>query len=101
MGLIRLMGKPENLFSFEDYTNEFTRQVTDRLHGRFTRLNILFDQYQDNSNKSATRTKRQTTICQVLTNITSRDVKLPFNWLKFIEINENNVIWHSSSQMNL
>ena len=63
--------------------------MTGRLYGRCTRLDILFDQYQDNSNKSATRAKCLNTICKVLTDITSRDVKLPFNWLKFSEMNEN------------
>ena len=63
--------------------------MTSRLYGRCTRVDVLFDKYQDNYIKYGTRAKRQTTICQVLTNITIRDVKLPFNWLNFIETNEN------------
>ena len=72
--------------------DEFTRRITSRLYveiGVCTRVDVLYDQYLDNSIKSGIRTKRPTTVCQVWTNITSRDLKLPFSWLNFIKINEN------------
>ena len=48
----------------------------------------MFDQYQENSIKNGTRTKRSTTQQKVRT-IVSRDLKLPANWNSFIEMNDN------------
>ena len=63
--------------------------MTSRLYGECTRVDVLFDQYQDNSIKSEARAKRQTTVRQARTNITSRDATLLFSRLIFIEMNEN------------
>ena len=68
MAHIRLMGKTYTLFTFGDYMDEFTRRITSRLYVEFgvcTRVDVLFDQYLDNSIKSGIRTKRPTTVCQV------------------------------------
>ncbi|KAF3854292.1 hypothetical protein F7725_022347 [Dissostichus mawsoni] len=88
MALVRAMGKPHNASTFGEYADVFTQRVASNLHGNVTRVDIVFDRYQQNSIKSGTRTKRSTTQRKVRT-IVSRDVKLPANWNSFIEMDEN------------
>ena len=52
-------------------------------------MDILSDQYHQNSIKTGTRAKRRTTLCKTRTIINSKDVKLPRNWNSFIEVDEN------------
>ena len=88
MALVRAMGKPQHASTFGEYADVFTQRVTSNLDGNFTRVDIVFDWYQQNSIKNRTRTKRSTTQQKVRT-IVNRDVRLPVNWNSFIEMNEN------------
>ncbi len=62
--------------------------MTGNLHGNITRVDLVFDQYLQNSVKGGTRAKRSTTLRKIRT-IVSNDVKMPADWNSFIEMDEN------------
>ena len=81
MALVRAIGKPPNASTFGDYADMFIQKMTANL----TRVDLVFDQYLQNSIKGGTRAKRSTTLRKIRT-IISNDVKMPANWNRFNEI---------------
>ena len=79
------MIKPKTGQTFGEYSSEsFGAYVLNHLH-KSTRLDVVFDEYHEDSLKSMTRELRGTGIRQrVIPNVTT-----PRNWQKFLRINEN------------
>lgn len=88
MALVRAIGKPPNALTFGDYADIFMQNVTGYLHGNITRVDLVFDQYQQNSIKAGARAKRSTGPQKICT-IVSRDVKIPADWNKFPSYNNS------------
>ena len=88
MALVRAIGKPLNASTFGDYADIFMQNVTGYLHGNIIRVDLMFDQYQQNSIKAGTRAKCSTSPQKICT-IVSRDVKIPADCNKFTEMDEN------------
>ena len=88
MALVRAVGKPLNASTFGDYADIFMQKVTCYRHGNITRVDLVFDQYQQNSIKAGTRAKRSTALRKIRT-IVSRDVKITADWNTFIEMDKN------------
>ncbi|KAL2081649.1 hypothetical protein ACEWY4_023502 [Coilia grayii] len=88
MALVRAIGKLPNASTFGDYADIFVQKVTGYLHGNITRVDLVFDQYKQNSIKGGTRAKRSTTRRKIRT-IVRRDVKIPSDWNSFIKMDEN------------
>lgn len=70
------------------YADIFMQTVTGYLHGNITRVDLVFEQYKQNSIKGGTRAKRSTTRRKIRT-IVRRDVKIPSDWNSLIEMDKN------------
>ncbi|KAG1649565.1 Mpv17-like protein 2 [Nymphon striatum] len=88
--LIQAIGKPAKAQTFEDLSVEFCNSVQ-RFRPVYSRVDLLFDRYQDLSIKSGTRSKRSEAgkVKPIRRVISSKDVKLPSNFKSFLSLSEN------------
>ncbi|KAG1652112.1 WD repeat-containing protein WRAP73 [Nymphon striatum] len=89
--LIQAIGKPAKAQTFEDLSVEFCNSVLKRFGPVYSRVDLLFDRYQDLSIKSGTRSKRSVAgkVKPIRRVISSKDVKLPSNFKSFLSLSEN------------
>ncbi|KAG1652798.1 hypothetical protein GQR58_026049 [Nymphon striatum] len=89
--LIQAIGKPAKAQTFEDFSVEFCNSVLKRFGPVYSRVDLLFDRYQDLSIKSGTRSKRSEAgkFKPIRRVISSKDVKLPSNFKSFLSLSEN------------
>ncbi|KAG1661763.1 hypothetical protein GQR58_021271 [Nymphon striatum] len=89
--LIQAIGKPAKAQTFEDLSVEFCNSVLKRFGSVYSRVDLLFDRYQDLSIKSGTRSKRSEAgkVKPIRRVISSKDVKLPSNFKSFLSLSEN------------
>ena len=87
--LIQCIGKPNSSQTFGDLADIFTASVMKNFSTSSTRVDILFDRYEDLSIKTATREQRAGTIRPIRRVIHNREVKLPYNWKQFISLSSN------------
>lgn len=86
---IQAMGKPEKAVTFGDLSDEFCSSIKKRFGSVYSRVDVIFDRYQDMSIKSDTREKRVGKTRPIRRVISSRDVKLPSNFQSFLSLSAN------------
>jgi uncharacterized LabA/DUF88 family protein len=74
--------------TFGDFADEFVSTVF-RKGNNFSRIDVLFDRYRDQSIKSGTRNSRAKRHQPVRRIVENRDVPLPANFVTFLSLNEN------------
>ena len=79
------MGKPKDAKTFKDFAQIFVNSVN-QAGADYTRIDIVFDRYTEESIKAGTRIRRRgTPICRI---IESGDVPLPQDWQGFLSLPE-------------
>jgi hypothetical protein len=91
IAVVQGLGKPSNATTFGDLTDCFCDRVTSNLKGAQTTLDIVFDDYRNNSIKSETRIQRTMKRRKIRRIIDGRHVRLPAVWQSFISMEENKV----------
>ena len=89
MALVQAIGKPPNATTFGDLADVFTTCVTSNFSNHCTRIDIVFDTYDQESIKGLTRNRRAAGNRTIRRIITNRESKLPGNWKAFIDLGEN------------
>jgi hypothetical protein len=87
--LIQAIGKPDNAKTFGDLGDAFSSNIFSRFGSVYSRVDVIFDRYLEDSIKAGTRTQRTGKIRPVRRVIDSKDVKLPQNWKQFITLPAN------------
>ena len=88
---IQAMGKPDKAVTFGDLSDEFCSSIKKRFGCLYSRVDVVFDRYQDMSIKSGTREKRAGKAPAIRRVTSSRDVKLPSNFKSFLSLSVNKV----------
>ena len=88
-GQIQAMGKPEKAVTFGDLSDKFCSSIKKRFGSDYSRVDVIFDRYQDMSIKSGTREKRVGKARAIRRVISSRDVQLPSNFRSFLSLSAN------------
>lgn len=101
MALVQSIGKPSKATTFGELADVFSSSVLKDLHDEWTRVDIIFDQYDLKSAKSGTRTKRNVKSRKVRRIIDRRENLLPSSWSSFIGLTENkqNLIQFLTSEL--
>ena len=91
MAIVQAIGKPAGIETFGDYANYICKSVLANFSDTFTRVDVIFDCYNSDSIKKATRQRRSRDIRSIRRIISGLDVKLPTSWKSFIALEANKV----------
>ena len=91
MALIQAMGKPKDAKTFGDYAENFIAAIAKYFQRPCTRVDVVFDCYEEYSIKDAARKRRAGKNRGIKCEISNKDLKLPENWKSFIDVKENKV----------
>jgi hypothetical protein len=90
MAIVQTIGKPKNFRSFGDYADVFSELVLKHFSYDVMRVDLVFDNYKDESIKCMTRKHRAGNECKLIRRvIEGRNVPVPLNWETFINMSEN------------
>jgi hypothetical protein len=89
MAVVQTIGKPNGAQTFGDLADVFVRNINTNIQAPCTRVDVVFDCYNEHSIKNATRKRRAGKGRGIRREISNRDVKLPAQWKTFIDLNEN------------
>lgn len=87
--LIQAIGKPDEATTFGDLADKFVDNILGKFRSGYTRVDVLFDRYNETSIKDGTRENRSGNAQGIRRRIDSRSVKLPQNWSRFISLPAN------------
>lgn len=88
--LIQSLGKPDGAQTFGDLADRFFNNITRPFQAQCARVDVVFDRYFDSSIKDGTRATRMGNKSRPIRRIIeSCNVKLPFNWGRFIGLSSN------------
>ena len=87
--LVQAIGKPSGAKSFGDLVDALNTSVFSYFNQNCPRSDVVFDRYRKTSIKSGTRSKREGRMRSICRKIDSRDIPLPENWKKFMDLPEN------------
>lgn len=88
MSIVQGIGKPTNTKTFGEYATLFYNIVS-RYFVKYKRVDLVFDQYKQNSLKNGTRQKRAGQHRPIRKIVDGDDVPLPVKWENFIHSWEN------------
>ena len=86
--MVNAIGKPYNATTFGDFADIFSRYVY-QSGSEYSRIDIVFDRYQEDSVKAGTRIRRKKGVASIRRIIESRDVPLPKEWQGFLHHQDN------------
>ena len=84
--LVHTVGKKSKAKTFGEFADDFNEAVS---RNTGSRIDVVFDRYQEQSIKGATRDKRSRSQRPIRRLIENRDVPFPKNWDNFISSSEN------------
>lgn len=87
--LVQALGKPTGAKTFGDLADVFVASVFSFLHDTCSRVDVVFDRYEKDMVKNASRITRSKGSRPIRRKIENRDVPLPVNWKNFIDLPEN------------
>lgn len=89
MAVVQAIGKPVGATTFGDLADSFSKSILSHFKAA-TRVDVVFDQYRNNSIKSGTRTRRAGVKGRSIRRvIEGRTVPLPTQWQGFISMSAN------------
>ena len=91
MALVQALGKPKGAKTFGDYYEKFAAAVKTNFQGPCTRVDVVFDCYEEHAMKNVTRERRSGKGRGIRCKISKSDLKLPEQWKSFIDANDNKI----------
>ena len=79
---------PKDATTFGDLADAFNRHIRSQAKD-FSRVDVVFDRWEEQSLKDNTRSVRRGTLAQIRRMITGRDVPLPKNMAQFLALGGN------------
>ena len=89
--LVQATGKPKSANTFGDLAQIFSSTCLSYMKKPCTRVDVVFDRYENDSIKAGTRSFRKGTGSKrpVRRMVKDKEVSLPNNWKQFIDLEEN------------
>jgi len=87
--LVQALGKPAGAQTFGDLADAFATSVFSFFDDTCSRVDVVFDRYEKDMIKNASRITRSKSSRPIRRKIESREVPLPVNWKNFIDLSEN------------